>query len=135
MRPGKNSAIIYDARLQKWLHFHHPLKICLAHKLESVVDVFHAAEQQASVERLYAAGFLAYEAGPAFDPALVVHHPGDFPLLWLGLYRRPEVLTSPPPRNVGIRRPYPGSQAFPNRNTSGPFSGLKNISGPETLTR
>ena len=128
LRPGKNSAIIYDARLQKWLHFHHPLKICLAHKLESVVDVFHAAEQQASVERLYAAGFLAYEAGPAFDPALVVHHPGDFPLLWLGLYRRPEVLTFPPPQR-GNPAPIPWQPSVSEQEYQRSFQRIKEYIG------
>lgn len=38
----------------------------------------------------YAAGFLAYEAAPAFDPALRTRSPGDLPLLWFGLYRAVE---------------------------------------------
>ena len=36
---------------------------------------------------LYAVGMLAYEAAPAFDPALVVRGAGDLPLLWFGFYR------------------------------------------------
>ncbi|MEI2688691.1 MAG: hypothetical protein V9H69_02875 [Anaerolineae bacterium] len=42
-------------------------------------------------EGLHAAGFIAYEAAPGFDPALVVRGPVALPLLWFGLYRPPEV--------------------------------------------
>ncbi len=44
----------------------------------------------------YAAGFMAYEAAPAFDAALCAHPPGDLPLAWFGLYRAP-VRSLPPP--------------------------------------
>ncbi len=41
-------------------------------------------------EGLYAVGFVAYEAAPAFDRALVVkQHPTDLPLLWFGLFESP----------------------------------------------
>ncbi|MCH7910073.1 MAG: aminodeoxychorismate synthase component I, partial [Candidatus Hydrogenedentes bacterium] len=40
----------------------------------------------------HAAGFLAYEAAPAFDPAMVTHPPGTFPVLWFGIYERVSVL-------------------------------------------
>ena len=35
----------------------------------------------------YAAGFLCYEAGAAFDAAMRTHAPGALPLLWFGLFR------------------------------------------------
>jgi para-aminobenzoate synthetase/4-amino-4-deoxychorismate lyase len=34
----------------------------------------------------YAAGFLAFEAALAFDPAFKVHDTNNFPLLWFGIY-------------------------------------------------
>jgi len=39
----------------------------------------------------YAAGFLAYEAAPAFDDALSVKAATGFPLLWFGLFSSPQV--------------------------------------------
>jgi para-aminobenzoate synthetase/4-amino-4-deoxychorismate lyase len=36
---------------------------------------------------LHAAGFLSYEAAPAFEPNLRVKHTTDFPLLWFGLFK------------------------------------------------
>ncbi|MFN8382454.1 MAG: aminodeoxychorismate synthase component I [Anaerolineales bacterium] len=40
----------------------------------------------------YAAGFISYEAAPAFDGALHVLKSSDFPLLWFGLFPKPQVL-------------------------------------------
>lgn len=55
------------------------------------------AEAARAVEKgLHAAGFLAYEAAPAFDAALTAHEPGAIPLAWFGLYR--EVSVGPPER-------------------------------------
>ncbi|MFC1484350.1 aminodeoxychorismate synthase component I [Candidatus Neomarinimicrobiota bacterium] len=38
----------------------------------------------------YAAGFLSFEAAPAFDTAFKVHPTGKFPLLWFGIYAEKE---------------------------------------------
>ncbi len=46
-----------------------------------------ARVQRALADGLYAVGMLAYEAAPAFDPALAVRAGGEFPLLWFGFYR------------------------------------------------
>ena len=39
----------------------------------------------------YAAGYLSFEAAPAFDAAFKVHQAGNFPLLWFGIYARKEI--------------------------------------------
>jgi para-aminobenzoate synthetase / 4-amino-4-deoxychorismate lyase len=43
-----------------------------------------------STEGLYVAGFLGYEAAPAFDPAFTTRQAGPLPLVCLGLFRKPE---------------------------------------------
>jgi para-aminobenzoate synthetase/4-amino-4-deoxychorismate lyase len=91
----EDSVVVYDAGNQQWLHFHRPLQVHEARSLESVVSVLSAVEHQVAENGLYAAGFVAYEAGPAFDPALVVRSPGAFPLLWFGIYREPEQISFP----------------------------------------
>ncbi len=91
----KNSVILYDAGKQQWLLFRRPFKIYKVHTTESIVPVLRAVEYQVEHNRLHAAGFLAYEAGPAFDPALAVQSPHGFPLLWFGLYRAPEQISFP----------------------------------------
>src|ERR1700677_3889627 len=47
--------------------------------------------EEASRDGLWAAGYLAYEAAPAFDPTMIVkpdlQHSARAPLLWFGLFR------------------------------------------------
>ncbi|MCC6696566.1 MAG: aminodeoxychorismate synthase component I [Candidatus Hydrogenedentes bacterium] len=45
----------------------------------------------------HAAGFLAYEAAPAFDPALQTHPPTELPVLWFGIYAQPDEGEAEPP--------------------------------------
>jgi para-aminobenzoate synthetase/4-amino-4-deoxychorismate lyase len=43
--------------------------------------------ETAAQNGFHAAGFLSYEAAPAFEPALPVKNPAGFPLLWFGLFK------------------------------------------------
>ena len=74
----------------RWLHFSHPEKVLRAERVEDVLPML--AEADAS--GCFVAGFLSYEASPAFDSALTVRESDDFPLLCLGLFPAPEVLDS-----------------------------------------
>ena len=98
----EDSVVLYNARNRQWLLFRHPLQVHIAHTLESVVGILRAVEHQVTVSHLHAAGFIAYEAGPAFDPALVVRSQGAFPLLWFGIYREPEQVSFPPLPREGL---------------------------------
>lgn len=49
---------------------------------------------------LHAAGFLSYEAAPAFDPAMKTHPPGPAPLLWFGIYEEYSGGSLPGPSTV-----------------------------------
>ncbi|HEX5871311.1 MAG TPA: aminodeoxychorismate synthase component I [Longimicrobium sp.] len=61
-------------------------RILRADRLDEVIDVLHSVER-AVAQGLHAAGFVAYEAAPAFDPALVTHPPDPrLPLAWFALY-------------------------------------------------
>ncbi len=53
-----------------------------------------AALEEANRAGLHAAGYLAYEAGFAFEERLAPRLPGEMPLLWLGLYDAPDRLTA-----------------------------------------
>ena len=55
-----------------------------------------AIERQVDENGLHAAGFLSYEAAPAFDSALRVIPAPGFPLLWFGLYPPPAPISLPP---------------------------------------
>ncbi len=82
-----------------WLHFAVPHCVIAVEKLEDVLPALHEIERLIKVNDWYAAGFLSYEAAPAFDPALQTKPGAGFPYLWFGLY--------PPPRAVTLPRPGP----------------------------
>ena len=74
----------------KWLLFESPPRIVQAYRVEDVLPALDMLEAAVEQDGLFAAGFLSYEAAPAFDPALVVRPDADFPLLWFGLYGQPQ---------------------------------------------
>lgn len=78
-----------DCREAGRAFFTNPVEVVSAHTLEEVRPALRRVER-AAAEGLYAVGFVAYEAAPAFDRALVVkQHPTDLPLLWFGLFESP----------------------------------------------
>jgi para-aminobenzoate synthetase/4-amino-4-deoxychorismate lyase len=98
--PGQ--VLIHDRARRQWTSFQEPLEVIEAHRCEEVLSCLHHVESVVQDQGCYAAGFLSYEAGPAFDPAIHAHPPDAFPLLWFGLYERPERLSLPAgPRGRG----------------------------------
>ncbi|HYH85791.1 MAG TPA: aminodeoxychorismate synthase component I [Pyrinomonadaceae bacterium] len=73
------------------LCFARPVEIIEARSIEEVGPALRAV-QKAVDSGFYAAGFVGYEAAPAFDRALVVREGSKAPLLWFGIFRE----TSPP---------------------------------------
>ena len=69
----------------------HPEQIFQASCLEEIVPALANAQSIAD-EGCIVAGFVSYEAGPAFEPALRPAHFSPFPLVYLGAFHRP----SPP---------------------------------------
>lgn len=72
----------------RWLHFQCPEKVLRAERVEEVLPMLREAEASG----LFVAGFVSYEAAPAFDAALKAHSSEGFPLLCLGLFHAPDVL-------------------------------------------
>lgn len=69
--------------------------ICVSHPK----DVAPALDriERAVHSGLHAAGFLSYEAASGLDPVLKTQVPGDFPLVWFGLFRyRENILVETP---------------------------------------
>ena len=74
-----------------------PIEELVAHTLEEVPGVIAAAELAVSRNR-WVAGFVSYEAAPAFDDALVVARVEgtaveDLPLAWFGVFENREPAT------------------------------------------
>ncbi|MGJ3245209.1 MAG: aminodeoxychorismate synthase component I [Elainellaceae cyanobacterium] len=87
-----HSVLIHDADSSQWLLFEHPRQIHTTHNRYEVIPILQQIERE--VESGYhAAGFISYEASPAFDAALKTHPLNEFPALWFGLYDPPKRLT------------------------------------------
>lgn len=80
--------------LAPWLSFGQPRRVLLARGLEEVRPVLREVEA-ARQRGQWAAGWLAYEAAPAFDSALAAHPAGSLPLAWFGLYDAPSPAAEP----------------------------------------
>ncbi len=76
----------------EWLHFSNPHKVLQANNVSDVRETLQEVENLVNANGWYAAGFVSYEAAPAFDDALCVLDSDGFPLIWFGLYREPQVL-------------------------------------------
>lgn len=91
--PSSPVVLLHQPQQHRWLSFHRPQAIVQTRELSQVPSAL--AQVEAAVDRgLHVAGFLSYEAAPAFDEALVVQPlaPEDaFPLLWFGLYKPADV--------------------------------------------
>ena len=85
----------------EWLHFANPYQIISAASIDDVHAALQEIERLVNKNNWHAAGFVSYEAAPAFDSALHVRSADGFPFLWFGLYPEPgtsstsEVLRDP----------------------------------------
>jgi len=109
LTPAEGEILLHDATAG-WLHFREPCLILTAHRLAEVLPALHQAERLVERNGWYAAGFVSYEAAPAFDSALTTRSlDDDFPLLWLALYPVPAKLDAlaPPaaPSRLGVWTP------------------------------
>ncbi|NLF23994.1 MAG: aminodeoxychorismate synthase component I [Lentisphaerae bacterium] len=84
----------------RWLAFADPVRVLSSHTPSGVLPLLRQVEE-AVAAGLTAAGFLAYEAASAFDPAARTRPaqaaPHGLPLAWFGLYRQAKLLAALPP--------------------------------------
>ena len=80
------TAIVRDAASGRWRLFERPLEVVVASELDDVLPALERIESECGRHHRYAAGFVSYEAAPAFDKSLTTQHPDGFPLLWFGIY-------------------------------------------------
>ena len=84
-----DTIILRNAAEANWLRFSNPLEVLNVHDLKAVLPTLRYIEQRVERDGLFAAGFIGYEAAPAFDSACVVRHDAGFPLLRFGLFKAP----------------------------------------------
>jgi para-aminobenzoate synthetase / 4-amino-4-deoxychorismate lyase len=87
-----------------WLYFSHPHRVIEIQKPGELIPALREIEDLVNAKDWHAAGFLSYEAAPAFDQVLRVlaersgaKSEGGFPLLWFGLYPAPRISDLPEP--------------------------------------
>jgi para-aminobenzoate synthetase/4-amino-4-deoxychorismate lyase len=74
------------------LHFCDPLAVLEARTIAEVEPLMRKIDAE-TARGHHAVGFVAYEAGPAFDPALAAHAPGEagaLPLAWFAIFGAPQ---------------------------------------------
>ena len=81
----------------EWRCFANPVQIVVAERVADVVPALREVERAVEAEGLYAAGYLAYEAGAAYGLATHAPESDAPPLLWFGLYRGYEPVAAPAP--------------------------------------
>ncbi len=89
-------AIAADGASGRWLAFGESVASYETHCLDKLIDVLSEIESRVESDKLWAVGWLSYEAGPAFDPAIAAHTPDTFPLLHFELFAQPEILQALP---------------------------------------
>lgn len=70
------------------LQFSNPIQILTAQTIDEIIPCMEIV-QQAVNKGLYAAGYISYEAAPAFDEELPVKKGNVMPLLWFGIFNKP----------------------------------------------
>jgi len=84
--------ILHHADSRQWWHFIQPHQIIQTYQVEQVLPLLQTVEALVNRHGWYAAGFLSYEAAPAFDAALQTYPPSALPLLWFGLFSQPNII-------------------------------------------
>jgi len=87
--------VLRDVATDTWLEFTAPLAIYTSATLHEVVPLLQHVEARVERDQLYAAGWISYEAAPAFDPALPTRTDTAFPLIWFGLFASVHPCTLP----------------------------------------
>jgi para-aminobenzoate synthetase/4-amino-4-deoxychorismate lyase len=77
-----------------WRRYREPLGVLSASRLCDVLPLLAEVRRQTLAGRV-AVGWIAYEAAPAFDAALVVRPPGPVPLAWFALFAAGEDAADP----------------------------------------
>lgn len=93
----QDSVLLRNAVTGKWLFFKTPLHVITAATSDEVLPAINQVESLVRLHQWHAAGFISYEASAAFDSAFRTHLSDDFPLLWFGLYEKPEEFQPRPP--------------------------------------
>ncbi|MCX7726549.1 MAG: aminodeoxychorismate synthase component I [Chitinispirillaceae bacterium] len=86
----KTPSFIFRNEKQGWLVFDKPVKAISASKIEDVIPSLKEVDNLVNTG-LWAAGYIAYEATPAFDDRADAYPSDDFPLLSFAFFNKPTI--------------------------------------------
>ncbi len=92
----ENTVILYDVKAEHWLEYTRPVEVVSTHEIGEVLPGIRHLEARVDREGLFAAGFIGYEAAPAFDPCLPAKEKQGLPLIWFGLFEEARIIDLPP---------------------------------------
>ncbi len=90
--------------------FGRPSSLRIAHRVDEVVATLAWAQERAH-SGCWVAGFVAYEAAPAFDPAFAVLPGGSLPLAWFAAFPEGDFPPAPDPGAIDRAPAPPGDTA------------------------
>ena len=102
--PALRQIVLRDASANRWMVFSDPVDVLTARELGDVQTVVEEAENRVATGA-WIAGFLCYEAAPAFDPAFLTRPPGRLPLASFGVFGPPRAVEHLPPAAGDARSP------------------------------
>ncbi len=88
-------AILFDIHRNVWLRFRHPQEIIEVHDPARVQPSLDYCAQRIETGRLFAVGFLCYEAARALNPICITREHGPLPLMYFGLFETAQLIRSP----------------------------------------
>lgn len=111
--PGPTRIVLRDPAADRWLHFDDPVDVLATQEPARAPDTLAELERRVRRERLFAAGFVTYEAAPGFDAAYRTRPAASLPPVCFGLFGPPRLTRSRPgetPR-IDTRMPRTGAGA------------------------
>ena len=87
------NVVLFSPEQACWVRYERPRAVFVAHRHHEIPGLLARLEGEVEGSGLHAAGFLAYEAGRAFDAAMPVASCAPFPLAWFGLFDPPRPVT------------------------------------------
>jgi para-aminobenzoate synthetase/4-amino-4-deoxychorismate lyase len=88
--------LIHDPENRHWMQFTSPRAVLQAGTLSDIMPLLTEVQRFVGQNDLYAAGWIGYEAAPAFDSALHTRSATAFPFACFGIFGPPAILTALP---------------------------------------
>ena len=90
-----NCVVAQQPSKNRWLLFRDPVDVISSGDVDQVTALLGQTEHQVEHYQRYAAGFISYEASPAFDRHFPVRRTRDIPKIWFGIYDGYDVIDFP----------------------------------------